>query len=234
MSGGHSERQAGARGLALIDVDGTLTRHRSIWQYLMEQTGTWSVGLRNLKDYQEGRIGYREFCDRDAAVFRGSRYSDVQAIAHGVPKPPGLGDLFAGLERVGCDVVLLSTGLRVLADYFTDRFPIVECRVNDLESADGLCTGRSVIAVEEGTKAEHARELVETYRPGYVVAIGDSAGDLGMFESADVSIAVDPVGPHVSAAADRTIASEEIGGVGALLETLLPKVRERESYDDRH
>jgi HAD superfamily phosphoserine phosphatase-like hydrolase len=206
-----------ARGLAVLDIDGTLTCHRSIWQYVMEQTGTWDVGLRNLEEYRGGRSTYQEFCDSDAAVFSGMDYAGLQSIAHEVPKPEGLDGLFTALASAGLDVALLSTGLNLLASYFTARYPVVECLVNDLESADGICTGRALVSVAEGSKTEHVRALIQDRRPRVVVAIGDSAGDLGMFEAADVAVALNASEPRVAARADRAFAFEEIGQVGAFL-----------------
>jgi len=204
-------------GLALVDIDGTLTSHRSIWQYLMEQTDTWDVGLRNLGDFQRGQIGYQEFCDRDAAVFEGWNYGELKQIAHGVPKPAGLDELFEGLDRIGCEVVLVSTGLWLVASYFTERYSIADCRVNDLESIQGRCTGRSLITVNEGEKALHSRAMISSRQPDYVVAIGDSAGDVDMFGRAEFSFAVNCLDPRVAAAATHALSADEIGSIPTLV-----------------
>ncbi len=72
----------------LFDLDGTLTETRSVWQYIHERVGTWEKGAdRNFREYRRGRIGYEEFCERDAGSWGGWRSPDWS----GLPVRSGFG-----------------------------------------------------------------------------------------------------------------------------------------------
>jgi phosphoserine phosphatase len=200
-----------ARKLAVIDVDGTLTGVHSIWQFLMEQCGCWvSAGERNLADFLAGAVTYEEFCQLDARLFAGRRYDELCEIASTVPLRDGLDDVFDCLWRKGYYVALISTGLRVLTRHVVERYSVDVCLANDLEAADGLCTGRAIIEVGEHDKGLHSRRLIEQTGAEHVVAIGDSAGDLPMFATASMAIAVNAVDRRVVAAADAHVTGPDL------------------------
>ncbi|MGL4176975.1 MAG: HAD family hydrolase, partial [Dermatophilaceae bacterium] len=134
-------------------------------------------------------------------------------IAHGVPKYEGLDVLFEHFREHHYDVALLSTGLRLLTSYFTGRYSIAECRVNDLETREGICTGRAVISVAEGDKGRHAREIVDSYRPSYVIAIGDSISDIPMLTLADLSISVNATNADVLAAVSQQHVGDDLSAL---------------------
>ena len=59
------------RALAL-DVCGVLTTHRSVWQFIHEELGLWEgAAVRFQEEFIAGAISYREFCERDAALWAG-------------------------------------------------------------------------------------------------------------------------------------------------------------------
>ncbi|MFC4998286.1 HAD family hydrolase [Dactylosporangium cerinum] len=189
--------------LALLDVDGTLTTVRSIWQYLLEHHGRWAgEGERNLHRFQSGELTYQEFCDLDAQLLAGMSYAGLCEIAATVPLRPGVTELFERLREREYRIVLISTGLRVLTRRFEQEFRVDWCVANDLATVDGLCTGVALIEVDEHEKGPHAKLARERFGAAHVVAIGDSAGDLPMFGEADLSIAVGCATPAVLAAVD--------------------------------
>ena len=68
--------------LAIFDVDGTLTTHRSVWQYIHEQLGLWEGKAERFQQaYRDGEINYGEFCRRDAELWRGLDESRLQELA---------------------------------------------------------------------------------------------------------------------------------------------------------
>ncbi len=177
--------------LALVDVDGTLTPVRSIWQHLLEAIGRWDPeGSRHLDHFLAGEIDYDEFCRRDALLFAGVPYASLQAIAGDVPLHPGSLDLLRGLRDRGFRVALVSTGLRVLTDRLERLATVDACVANDLEAIAGICSGRAVVEVHEHDKGKHAAHLIERFRSTFTIAVGDGSADVPMFERADLGIAV--------------------------------------------
>ena len=200
--------------LALLDVDGTLTPVRSVWQYLLERTDTWlGAGEENLSRYLEGAIGYEEFCQLDAALLRGVPYDELVAVAAEIPVNRGSVELVSGLRARGYEVALISTGLRVLTSTLCDRLGIGISIVNDLEVDGGHCTGRALVDIDESEKGIHARTLIERTGSSFTLAIGDGSGDLPMFREADLSIAVGDASPAVIAAADRYHPGFDLSGL---------------------
>jgi phosphoserine phosphatase len=213
--------------LVFLDVDGTLTPVVSIWQYLLEQVGRWKGdGDKNLEQFLAGTIDYVEFCHRDARLFTGMRYADLKALAYAVPKRPGFEHLLGHFVGQGDSVCLLSSGLKLLTDFFRERFAIPHCFVNDLAQCGGVCTGEAIVNVADHDKGRIARGLIDQLEPERVIAIGDSRGDLPVFALADVSIAVGASHPAVRAAATWCCERGELSALVPLLISDARKARE--------
>jgi phosphoserine phosphatase len=207
------------RRLVFFDVDGTLTIEKSIWQYLLEKIGRWrGAGEVNLEKYRRGAIDYDEFCRLDAQLFKFERYSELRKIAFGVPKYNGLDRLFAFFTQRGYTICLLSTGLKLLTDYFTERYRIELCFVNDIAAEADICTGEPIINVWEGQKGLMAGRIVRELQPEYVVAFGDSRGDIPVFEEAHFSIGVNVGDAGVRAAASLSFTGWDYYDLDPLLE----------------
>jgi HAD superfamily phosphoserine phosphatase-like hydrolase len=205
--------------LALLDVDGTLTTEKSIWQLLMEEIGCWEPsGRTNLERYLRGDIGYTEFCRLDGVLFERQRYSRLVNIAARVPKRPGLDEFFAALAEANFDVALISSGLRLLVNYFTERYQIAIFAVNDLESLGDMCTGKVIIEVPDGQKGDVASRIIDSVSPDFVLSVGDSSGDLPLFELADFSIAVSCADHKLHRAASFRVADGDLSVIARLLE----------------
>src|SRR5512139_1762057 len=88
--------------LALFDLDGTLTKEKSIWQYIHVRLNKW-YGFA--EKYQErflaGDISYEQFCELDAQVWKGMRVEELMKIVETVPFYPGAGDLITYLKKKG-------------------------------------------------------------------------------------------------------------------------------------
>jgi phosphoserine phosphatase len=217
-----------SKRLALLDVDGTLTTERSVWQLLMEEVGCWEpAGRANLERYSRGDISYAELCRLDGALFRTLRYSRLVDIAARVPRHAGLDEFFAALAEADFDVALISTGLRVLVNHFTERYRIAISVVNDLEASEDVCTGNVIIEVHERQKGEIARCIIERIHPDFVLAVGDSLGDMPLFEMADFSIAVNSEDDAVKRAVTLHLADGDLSLTARLLRSANHIARER-------
>jgi phosphoserine phosphatase len=71
-----------------------------------------------------------------------------------------------------------------------EKYPIDFCVINDLARDGDLCSGEAIIHLAHEGKGVIARDLIERYNANYVVAFGDSRGDIPVFNLANFSIAV--------------------------------------------
>jgi phosphoserine phosphatase len=207
-----------ASKLVLLDVDGTLTTVTSIWQYLLEDRGHWrGAGEDNLARFMAGHVSYRDFCEFEAQLLAGESYADLGRTAAGVPFRQGMETLFRYLTSSGYRIALISTGLRLLTNHIERRFPVDLCVANDLAVEGDRCTGAAIIEIGHDEKGKHAERIISSFGAEFVVAIGDSVGDIPMFGVADLSIAVGLTSPDVTAVADFHIGDSDLSAVCSLL-----------------
>jgi phosphoserine phosphatase len=178
--------------LVIFDLDGTLTQERSIWEYIHIRLGKW-YGFA--EDYQKqflaGKISYEEFCERDAQVWKGMRVEELLEIVKTVPFHPGADELINYVRDKGLKLAMVSSGLSVLSNWVHQKYGFDYSVSNDLLYENGVLTGKVRIQVYYDKKAEWVKRILERFnvRPEEVVAIGDSKGDLDMFQMVGFSIA---------------------------------------------
>jgi phosphoserine phosphatase len=178
--------------LAIFDLDGTLTRERSIWEYIHKRLDKWyGFAEEYQKKFLAGEISYEQFCERDAQVWRGMRLEELIEIAKTVLFHPGVDELMKYLKNKGLKLALVSSGLSILSNWVHERFGFDYSVSNDLLHEDGILTGKVKIQVYYDRKAEWVRKILDQYKvePEESIGIGDSVGDLEMFRVVGFSIA---------------------------------------------
>jgi phosphoserine phosphatase len=178
--------------LAIFDLDGTLTRERSIWEYIHRRLDKWyGFAEEYQKKFLAGEISYEQFCERDAQVWRGMRLEELIEIAKTVPFHPGVDELMKYLKNKGLKLALVSSGLSILSNWVHERFGFDYSVSNDLLHEEGILTGKVKIQVYYDRKAEWVRKILDQYKvePEESIGIGDSVGDLEMFRVVGFSIA---------------------------------------------
>jgi len=177
--------------LVIFDLDGTLTQERSIWEYIHKQLGKW-YGFA--EEYQEqflaGKISYEEFCERDAQVWKGMKVEEVLEIVKAVPFHSGVNELISYLKQKGLKLSMVSSGLSLVSNWVHERYGFDYSVSNDLLHENGVLTGKVKIQVYYDKKAEWVKKIMKQFgmRPEEVIAIGDSKGDMDMFEMVGFSI----------------------------------------------
>ena len=72
--------------LAVFDVDGTLTRIESCWQFIHERLDTWEKGGKvNAQLYFSGKISYDDWARLDAVVALGNSSRSNRKIGWSTP-----------------------------------------------------------------------------------------------------------------------------------------------------
>jgi phosphoserine phosphatase len=178
--------------LVIFDLDGTLTQERSIWEYIHKQLGMW-YGFAEEYQHQflAGKISYEEFCESDAQVWKGMRVEELLRIVKTVPFHPGVGELISYLKQKKLNLAMISSGLSLLASWVHQKYGFDYSVSNVLLHENGVLTGKVKIQVYYDKKAEWVEKILKQFvvKPDEVIAIGDSKGDMDMFQMVGLSIA---------------------------------------------
>jgi len=178
--------------LVIFDLDGTLTQERSIWEYIHKQLGKWyGFAEEYQKKFLAGEIFYDRFCELDAEVWKGMKVEALSEIVQRVPFHSGVDELIGYLKQKGLKLAMVSSGLSLLANWVHQRYGFDYSVSNDLLHENGSLTGEVKIQVYYDKKAVWAKKILKQFRvkPEEMIAIGDSKGDLDLFQMAGFSIA---------------------------------------------
>jgi phosphoserine phosphatase len=178
--------------LVVFDLDGTLTQERSIWEYIHKQLGKWyGYAEEYQKEFLAEKISYDRFCELDAEVWKGMRVAELLEIAKTVPFHQGADELISYLKNKGLKLAMVSSGLSILSHWVHQKYGFDYSVSNDLLYEDGTLTGKVKIQVYYDKKAEWVKRILKQFKmkSEEVIAIGDSLGDIDMFQMVGFSIA---------------------------------------------
>jgi phosphoserine phosphatase len=199
--------------LVIFDLDGTLTQERSIWEYIHRRLEKWyGFAEEYQKLFLAGKISYEEFCERDAEVWKGMRVEELWKIVKTVPFHPGMDNLINYLKQRGLKLSMVSSGLSVLADWVHQKYGFDYSVSNDLLHEDGVLNGKVKIQVYYDKKAELVGRILTRFgvRSEEAIAIGDSRGDLDMFQRVGFSVAFNSSCKDLDQIASVCIQSENL------------------------
>jgi phosphoserine phosphatase len=202
--------------LAIFDLDGTLTRERSIWEYIHIRLGKWyGFAEEYQKHFLAGRISYEEFCERDAQVWKGMKMEELLEIVQTVPFHPGADELIGYLKERGLKLAMVSSGLSILSNWVHQSYGFDYSVSNDLLHENGVLTGKVRIQVYYDKKAEWVKRILQEFdmRPEEVIAIGDSLGDIDMFQMVGFSIAFNSSCQDLEKIANVCIPSQNLADI---------------------
>lgn len=177
--------------LVIFDLDGTLTQERSIWEYIHKKLGKWyGFAEEYQKKFLAGEISYERFCELDAEVWKGMKVEELLEIVRTVPFHPGVDDLINYLKQKSLKLSMVSSGLSLLSDWVHQKNGFDYSVSNDLLHENGILTGKVKIQVYYDKKAEWVEKILKRFgvKPEEVIAIGDSKGDIDMFQMVGYSI----------------------------------------------
>ena len=200
----------------VFDIDGTLTKEKSIWEHIHRVLGTWEGHADEFQRlFLEGRISYEEFCERDAAVWTGMNVRDLKRITDSVPYQEGAFELRAFLEAKGLSLAGISSGLWILAARVQKDFGMDFVVANDLLTEREVLTGGVRINVAHDGKGHWVKEVMKTLkvRGQEIIAIGDSRGDLEMFAFSGFSVAFNSSSPELDETADLVVKTGNLADI---------------------
>jgi len=140
-----------------------------------------------------GDIEFAESLRRRVALLAGLPVAALERVYdERLQLSPGASRMLAGFAAIGAKTALLSGGFTFFTDRLKARLKIDHTISNTLEIVDGKLTGKIAgPIVDAEVKAATLRRLKRELagKSGLVIAIGDGANDLPMFEAADISVA---------------------------------------------
>ncbi|MCB9029499.1 MAG: HAD-IB family phosphatase [Deltaproteobacteria bacterium] len=194
--------------LGVFDVDGTLREKRDPWIHLHEHLGFVEEAHEHARMFHDGEIGYEEWVDRDAALWKGFHRLEILAALETNPLKAGAEELLAWFAENKIPIVGISTGLDIFNLPVAERFGFRLMRSNELHfDENGVCLGRATIHVREDGKGRILDSVLAELgiEGNSIVALGDGSADIQLFERAALSIAVSPSKQKIRDAADRCI-----------------------------
>ena len=100
----------------IFDLDGTLTRIPSPWQYVHERLGLWDdPACQYLTEWQTGRISYDEFCRRDARLWTGRTIREIELLLDEIVFNRHVEQVVQSLRERRVPSIIISSGFRYVA-----------------------------------------------------------------------------------------------------------------------
>ena len=178
--------------MALFDLDGTLTKEKSSWEFIHRHLGVWTGHAEKFQEaFLKGEISYERFCRLDAAIWKGMEAAELERILVQIPFHSGIRELVTYLRSRGMKLGIISTGLSLLSDWVANQYGFDYAVANELGVVKGRLNGKIKINVHFDQKKTWVRKIMRRFKvcKEEVLAVGDSSGDLGMFEMAGFSVA---------------------------------------------
>lgn len=201
--------------LVVFDVDGTLTKHNSIWWRLHEVFDTTEEGKKFYDQFFAGEISYQEWADLDAGLWRGRSVEEIMAIVHATELVAGAVESIAEIRSRGFEVAILSGGINFLAEDIARRVNIDYVLTNELEAEDGILTGRVRVRVGWGEKVEEIKEILRHFGTSFerTIFVGDGRNDVSVMKKAGLAIAFRPEHPEVERSAHVVVNEEDLRAI---------------------
>ena len=198
--------------LVVFDVDGTLIRAYSSWQYLHEHLGTWERGRRYAERFHRGTITYEEWAQLDASLWKNLPLQRVRQIIDSIPYADGAREVITTLRKAGFKVVLLSAGLSLTTERINREIGVDDSLTNELIVKDGFLTGEVKVNVSFDNKDEALRSILQrlNVKIGQCAAVGDDETMIPLFEKAGFRIAFNPRDKNVEKHADVVIRGNDL------------------------
>ncbi len=198
--------------LVVFDVDGTLTKVVSSWQFLHEKLGTWNKGKQYSERFFQGAITYEDWARLDASLWRGLKIERVRQIVGSIPYTYGARDVITTLRRNGFKVVLLSAGLSLVTERIEREIGVDDSLANELKVENGLLTGEVKVNVSVDNKDTVLLRILKKFNLGMdeCAAVGDDETLIPLFETVGLSIAFNPRSRVVEERADVVVKGDDL------------------------
>lgn len=192
--------------LVISDLDGTLTTQHSSWQFVFEQLGLWhGLGEKHLNMFLAEKISYDEFIKMDVELLKDLPVHTYLDIINKIVFRQGLVELFDFLSTYNSENIIVSSGLQDLAERLRSVIPIKHIFANVINRAKGKLDGSYVKNVGWNGKEQIMKKLKLAYPESFIIAFGDTSGDLPLIKYSDLSFSCFSSSDELNAQADYVI-----------------------------
>jgi phosphoserine phosphatase len=179
-------------GLLAMDMDSTLLAIESIDE-VADMLGIKSQVSEITRRTMQGEIVFAESLKLRTALLRGLDQAALQEVYDKRMKlSPGAEKMLQRMKSAGLRTMVISGGFTFFTDRIKIKLGLDYAAANILEIIDGKLSGKvlgGIIGAQgKADVLKHTREELGLKRAD-VIAIGDGANDLKMFEEAGISIA---------------------------------------------
>lgn len=178
--------------LIAFDLDGVLVEDPGSWTAVHRGLGTTEQAKKHEREFYDGLIDYDEWAHKDALLWSGFSIHTVEDILNRTQLMNGIEDTLPVL-RSRYRLVILSGGLKILAQRIKDEFNIDEVIANELHVEDDMIRGvKQTVAFND--KGRLLRDVAMRFHvhTSECAAVGDYLNDVPMFEASGLSIAFNP------------------------------------------
>ena len=221
--------------LVCFDMDRVLVDHMSTWQYVYDRLEISNEEAFNL--YNQGKLDEWDWLKMDLAMIKAA-YPEItdqkmRQLCQGTPLMQGMKECLQWILDEGHEIAIISGGMQETARDIACMFPSDEPwrrRWGGINRHRGCDTKFHVftngwLERNDGSIDDYGRYQVQMNGKGSIVkmlqrrldipkertiSIGDSAGDIGMFQQSGLSICFNPWDEKPVAIAKKTIRSRNL------------------------
>jgi len=166
--------------LVIFDLDGTLTKIESTWQYVHEKLGTWHLGKLSAEDYWRGKIDYLKWAQLDSLMWRGLELARLKSIVDTIPYVDGAKETVAELRRTAKHSGIVSAGISLLSDRVRKELGMDFAVANELHVHRGKMTGGVTVNVSLDEKPLVMKKVAHDWGCSLseCAVVGDNTFDL--------------------------------------------------------
>ncbi len=192
--------------LVVFDMDGTLLRERSCWEYIHRHFGVDNTEM--LKLYMEHKISDQEFAESDIRLWKENsdekvNESYINSILDEIKPIEGAEELIHALQKNGVKTAILSGGIKYLANKWAEKWNM-ECAIANriVDDEDGNL--KAIIESSGHAKGPIMDQLLEKmgFTKEEVASVGDTNVDIPLFQRSGLGIAVNTDDERVISEAD--------------------------------
>jgi phosphoserine phosphatase len=106
----------------IFDLDGTLTRVPSPWQYVHERLGVWeNTACYHFEQWLSGKITYEQFCRRDTDLWNGRTVDEIYSYLDEIVWNRHVPAVVEKLVAARIPSVIISSGFKYVASKIQEQ-----------------------------------------------------------------------------------------------------------------
>lgn len=201
-------------GLVAFDIDGTLTKVTSSWQFAHERLGTWEKARTFQEAYRGGRASFSQWAELDMKLWKGLPVSLFNKLSREIPLVADAKETVMRLREEGFLIGTISSCIPPVSDRLRGELGMDFSVSHSFQLRDGLLDGIKTV-VTPSNKHIHLLKTAKLHsiRLDRTAAVGDNWVDVKMLKAAGLGVAFNPQDDKAQSAARISIKGESLRDV---------------------